>query len=203
MASTAEDRRQLTKSTADEVVTYLLDAYQDERGVHAETVIGAAAALTGEHILRACHTDEQLAGNGWITSSPADAFLFEDEQDITIYDLIKAITGLKDDMPDMVAITVRTAQAIGGSPFPPLTVDQVNYPHEWSPNAGVTHRDAIMRMAEKRGLSPRERALALGMATAILINSAAGMLDKKISALLAMEIMTGVTKMKPLEQSVN
>jgi hypothetical protein len=200
MASTAEDRRQLTKSTADEVVTYLLDAYQDERGVHAETVIGAAAALTGEHILRACHTPEQLAGNGWITSSPADAFLFEDEQDITIYDLIKVITGLKDDMPDMVAITVRTAQAIGGSPFPPLTVDQVNYPHEWSPNAGVVHRDAVMRMAEKRGLSPRERALALGMVTAILINSAAGMLDKKIAVLLALEIMTGVTKMKPLQK---
>lgn len=202
MPATAEDRRQLVREAAQGILGYLMEAYTDDRGVHAETVIGAAAALTGEHILRACHTDAQLAGSGWIISDPANLFLFEDEQDITIYDLIKAVTGLKDDMPDMVTIAVRTAQAIGGSPFPPLTVDEAHYPHEWSPNAAFVHRDAIMAIAEKKGLSPRERALALGMTTAMIINSAAQMLDKKTGALLALEVIAGVTKMRPLDKAV-
>ncbi|WP_340117115.1 hypothetical protein [Pelagibius sp. 7325] len=184
-----------------EIANCLVAGYRNERGIHAETVIGAAAALAGEFALRS--TASQLPDSGWVFSPEASELIFGDPGlcDMLRETALEAGAG-EADMPKPVELSKRIAGSVGGSPYPPLSVPQHHYPHEWSPNACVKFRVEIERIAAAHQLTKLEVVVAIVMATQALIVQAKSALSPAIGATLAMEIMGGVSHMAPLKQPV-
>lgn len=183
------------------LVDLLMARYEDERGIHAETVIGAAAAVAGAYALRAT-TDLAPGDAGYVVSADADALLFGTGADsvpltTVVLDFAEA-AGLKpENRPDTADIRRRVAAAIGSSTFPPLSIPRGHTPREWSPNAVVRLRPELDRLFADKGLGLTDAAAALAGATGSLIRLAAPTLDPAISTLLALEIMIGVSRMRP------
>jgi hypothetical protein len=139
-ASRAEDLAK-AESAADALAQMLRHAYTDRHNrIHAPTIVGGAAALTGEFALRAA--------------------------------------GL------------------------PLSIPDEHYPTEWSPNAGPRLRGAVREIALRYWLTPRQTALALGMATGNLIHQGKDLLPPKIAFRLAVEVMFATAKMAPLTDRI-
>lgn len=191
---------------AQDMTGALMQAYRNEQGVHAETIIGAAAALCGEFALCAAaeKSGQVLPDSGWVVGGIADALLYSGE--ISAWTLIRvaaARAGADDAaLPDMAEIVARTASAIGGSPFPQLSVPNQHYPHEWSPNACPRHRAAIAEIADRHGLSGEETVLALALSVSILISQTKEVIAPALTARLAADIMIGVSRMAPMQAEV-
>ena len=196
----------MIKASAD-IVTFLLTTYRNDKGIHAETVIGAGAALAGEFALRAAAAARRqpLPLKGWVVASDVDAIIaIAPEPKMTtlltlIVDAAKDAGMPPTAAPEPLAIIARTAQAVGGSPFPPLTVERSHYPLEWSPNAGPRHRAAIERIARDHALDELGTAGALALAIGQIIKMTSNVLAPAISARLAAEIMIGVSRMAPMQ----
>ena len=188
----------------------LCAAYTDHNNrIHAETIVGGAAALTGEFALRA--TGLPIPAAGFVFGDPINQILFEGgDGHLTLWDLLAsaaaAIGVANEDLPDAREIFRRIAAAIaviagkGESTdnFPPLSVPTENYPREWSPNAGPRLRATVEKIAAKRTLTPRQTAYALCMATGDLIKQGKDVLAPKVAFRLAIEIMFSTAKMAPL-----
>src|SRR5262245_61988380 len=90
-----------------EIQVALVDLYFTIIGVHAETVIGAAAALAGDQALRATNNPLPRGRN---RGGPQDDLLYAGEErgGITLWGTIREIAlaaGAKDDaLPDIAAI---------------------------------------------------------------------------------------------------
>lgn len=194
------------QQAADEIVRFLVASYADRRGIHAETIIGAAAALAGEFALKA--TTPDLPESGWLFSDPANRLIHgtADGGAPGLWDLLRdgalAAGAPADDLPDPREVAARTAKAVGSSPYPPLSVPDEHYPHEWSPNACPRLRAGIGEIAGRHGLATAEIPLALGRALVMLFGAAKGVLAPAIAATLAVEIMVGVAHMAPLQKPV-
>lgn len=185
-----------------EIAKFLIQAYRNERGVHSETVIGAAAALTGEFALRAA--EAVLPEKGWVFSERANRLLFGrmtgsklDLWSIICHGAVRAGASERD-LPDPVVALKRTAAAVGGSPFPALSVPTQHFPHEWSPNACPRFRTHIAKYGADHGIAGTDLAFALAIAIAMLIEQTKAVLPPVIAATIALDIMLGVTKMVPL-----
>ena len=186
------------------IANFLIEAYRDQRGVHAETVIGAAAALAGEFTLRAA--EPALPKAGWVFSEHANQLLFGNANGdgLSLWRIICHGTvnaGVDErDLPDFTAALRRTAGAVGANAkmFPVLNVPEQHYPHEWSPNACPRLRNDIAKIGVERGVSGVDLAFALAFAVAILIEQTKEVLPPVIAATLALDVMLGVTKMVPL-----
>lgn len=196
----------MIKASAD-IVTFLLTTYRNDKGVHAETVIGAGAALAGEFALRAAAAARRqpLPLKGWVVASDVDALIAVAPEPKMTTLLALIVDAAKDAgmpaaaAPEPLAIIARTAQAVGGSPFPPLTVERSHYPLEWSPNACPRHRATIERIARTHALDELGTAGALALAIAQIIRMTSNVLPPAISARLAAEIMIGVSRMAPMQ----
>jgi hypothetical protein len=200
-----------TAAAADELFDLLCAAYTDpENCIHAETIIGGAAALTGEFALRAAGIP--LPRIGFVFGPPINEVLFEGRDGRTpLWQLLEtsaAEIGLaRDDMPDVHAIFGRiaaTAAALTRDPacgevFPPLSVPDGHFPREWSPNAGPRLRQHVRDIAARHALTPHQIACALCIATGRLIARGRDVLDPRIAYQLATEIMFSTAKMAPLE----
>jgi hypothetical protein len=191
---------------AGEIARFLVDAYRNQRGVHSETVIGAAAALTGEFTLRAA--EPKIPERGWVFSERASRIIHgrEPQGEIGLWSLIRrSATNAGADaksLPDASAVAKRVAAAVGGSPFPPLSVPDEHYPHEWSPEACPKFRAAVGTIGAKHGISGEDLAVTLALATGILITQTARVLPPAIAATLALEIMLGVSHMVPIAEPI-
>lgn len=187
-----------------EIAKFLIASYRNEQGVHAETILGAAAALAGEFALRA--VEPVLPETGWVVSDKINPLLFENEArgETTLWTVIRVgaegVGAAPADLPDPVAVVARVAAAVGGSPFPPLSIPDRHYPHEWSPNACPRLRDGIEKIAVEQGLSGSTLALALAYAIALLIAQTKDILPPAIAATLALEVMIGVSRMVPMKE---
>ncbi len=186
-----------------DVVNLLLETYKDERGVHVETVIGAAAALAGAQALRAA--SPMLPGTQYVVSAEADDLLMKGSvtgQSLTgiILQFAENVGVARSELPDPREINNRVIAAFGTSRFPPLSVPQVNYPREWSPDATVRLRDRLDILFVSKELNAVEGAVACVAATASLIKMTAESIDPKISTTLALEIMIAVSHMRPLNR---
>lgn len=171
-------------------------------------MIGALAAMVGEFALRSQIIKAGLSvrpGHGWVHGSAADGLLFRDGRGyrgakaigLSVWDFI-APHCPANEHPDLDAIVARTEAAIGGSPFPPLTIPNDQYPSEWSPNACVRHRQAVMTLALEHGESdPAGIAASLGIGIAVLVGHSN---SPAIMAQLAAEVMIGTARMIPLEK---
>jgi hypothetical protein len=184
-------------AAAQEIALHLRNSYTSSDGVHAETVIGAAAAITGEWSLAACGAP--AVGDSWIVIPETNALLFEGPGAVSrlIVAAVGQAGGAVDKLPDGPTLVTRTAAAMGHT-FPPLTVDAKHFPLEWSPFAAPRFRADIRRIGEKHALrDSRQIYTACGMATSLLISATARVLDPTIAGTLALEIMVAVTRMSP------
>lgn len=193
-------------SAAPEIVEFLIGSYRNTEGVHSETIIGAAAALTGEFALRA--VEPKLPESGWVMSEKAGGIVLGDHsKDIAgLWDFIRegAIKAGASEgkLPAPYEVVARVAKAVGGSPFPPISVPEKHFPHEWSPNACPRLRGGIEKIAAKHGLEGVAIAQALTLALINLIIQTAQVLPPEVAATLALEIMLGVTHMAPMKAPV-
>lgn len=185
-----------------EINDLLIAAYQGPRGVHAETVIGAAAALTGEWALRA--SGGPLPDKGYVFGGLPDPLLYqaEDEGQVSLWWIIRSAAeeagAEAGELPDIIDVVRRTAAAVGSDSYPALSVPDENFPQEWSPNACPRFRAEIERIREAHDLTVEEIALALGFSTALLVDMTKGVLAPHIAAKLAVEIMIGTSRLAPL-----
>ena len=189
-----------------QITRFLMQSYQNDQGIHCETIIGAAAALAGEFVLRA--SEPTLPDSGWVTSTKSTGLLFENEArgKMSMWTIIRVgaekAGAAPDALPDPVEVVGRVAASLGQSPFPPLSVPEEHFPHDWSPNACPTHRDEIERIGAENGLSPSDLALELAMCIVFLMHQAKDVLPPVIAATLALEIMIGVSRMAPMQEPI-
>jgi hypothetical protein len=197
----------------------LTAAYTKERGVHSETILGAAAALAGEFALRA--TEPVLPSSGWIESKPSRDLLFEGEArgKITMWSIIKvsavraaleaarakgATTHLaidqEIDLPEPTEVMRRVDGFSGSGIYPPLSIPPKHFPQEWSPNACPKFRAEILAIGARHDASPEDLALGIAFAIGFLINQTSRVLPPSIAATLALETMLGVARMAPLDK---
>jgi hypothetical protein len=184
-------------AAAQAIALHLRNSYTSPRGVHAETIIGAAAAITGEWSLAACGLP--VAGDSWVVVPATNALLVEGESAVSrlIVAAVRQAGGAVDKLPDGPTLLARTAAAIGRT-FPPLTVDSSHFPQEWSPLAAPRFRVDVSMIGEEHGLrGPKEIFTACGVATSLLIAATAQVLDPTIAGTLALEMMVAVSRMSP------
>jgi hypothetical protein len=193
------------EAVAPEIVALLMEKYADARGVHVETIVGAAAALAGATALRAVHPI--APGHQYVLSAEVDDLLFEGKA------VGKSMTGLvlefaeksglpPDCRPDIVEIRKRVVEAFGSKSYPPLSVSADHYPREWSPNATVRLRAEVDNILAKGHLSKTESAVALACSVGALINMTAKAVDPQVTTTLALEILVGVSRMRPLAAEI-
>jgi hypothetical protein len=211
LADSAADLKKLAQVGA-RIAQHLMQVYRDPRGIHVETVVGAAAVLAGEFALRASAPqlpDSGLPDTGWIAGAPADALIYggSDKIPVTLWSVVQVVMlGLgidRSQMPDLRAVAERASANLGAAQFPPkLSVPPQHYPHEFSPNAAPRHRDAVVAIAREAGLDPTQTALALAFTVALLIKNAHAVVPAPVLASLAAELMIAVTRMAPLKAPV-
>ena len=202
----ATDLKKLAQVGA-RIAQHLMQAYRDPRGIHVETVVGAAAVLAGEFALRA--SAPQLPDFGWIAGAPADALIYagSDQVPVTLWSVVQVVMlGIGIDrsrMPNLPAVAERASANVGAAQFPPqLSVPPAHYPQEFSPNAGPRHRGHVTAIAREAGLDPTQTALALAFTVALLIKNAHSVVPAPVLASLAAELMIAVTRMAPLKAPV-
>jgi hypothetical protein len=189
------------------LVEFLIDSYRDRNGgVHAETVIGAAAALTGEFAQRATGISMPEDIKQFVFGNAINDVLLEGNKDgrVTVWQCFQQ--SLRDadlgatEFPNIEDVVANVARAVRGPSYPPLTVPEDHYPHEWSPNACPRLRHKITAIAARHNLTRRELAFALALATGRLVAMTQEVLPPAIGITLAAEIAFGVAKMAPLSK---
>jgi hypothetical protein len=149
--------------TGAKIAQFLMEAYRDPRGVHVETIVGAAAVLAGEFALRA--SAPRLPDSGWIAGGPADALMFRGFPDkrITMWQVVQIVvlnTGADmSQLPNMDLVATRASESIGKQFPPKLSVPTEHYPHEFSPNAGPRFRKDSPPLRRHLGSIRRKRHL--------------------------------------------
>lgn len=201
------DLKRIAELGRNDVLNFMIQKYRTQGGVHAETIIGATAALAADFALRGT-ARELPVGHNWVVSEGADRLLYagEEQGEATVWSIIRggALKAGADPaaLPDLETTVKRVADAVGSSPFPPLSIPAEHYPHEWSPNAGPKLRDELAGITARAGLTTEQTALALGFALARLMEYTSDVLAPELSATLALEIMAGVARMSPLSREI-
>jgi hypothetical protein len=192
-------------------MSMIYDAYTTREGrLHPETVVGAAAALTGEFMLRA--TGLPLPKIGFVFDDQIDEFLYKSDEHMTIWNVIEMVAGFTErgaqDLPEPSALIQRVGCGIAlamrgeGKNFPPLTVPYAHYPEEWSPNAGPRLRASVFEIGKKHGCTRWQLAFALAYATVGIIRHAQDVLDPAVAVRLAAEILFATARMSPVDKPI-
>jgi hypothetical protein len=196
-------------AAAQEFNALLLAEYGDGDGqVHAPTIIGAAAALTGEFAQHAGGISLDTGKPAYVIGDAVNVILLEDAGNgrATVWGCLQRAgrdAGLSEqEIVDPIEVIRNVAAAVGGPSFPPLTVPREHYPHEYSPNACVRLRPKVIAIADRLDLSRRDLVIGLGMALYGLILLTQQVIPPAISVRLAAEIAFGVAKMSPLNQPI-
>ena len=192
-----------------ELIAFLLASYDSSSGlVHAESIIGAAAALTGEFAQRAAGVPFGNGKPGYVFGDAINDVLIEGAAHgrSTVWACIEQAALVADvprsEIPDPIEVMKKVADAVGGPEFPPLTVPKRHYPHEYSPNACIRLRPRVTAIADSLDLSRRDLCIALAMATGGLIVITRQTVPPAVSVRLAVEIAFGVAKMAPLNEPI-
>jgi len=194
------------QSSSQEIHRMLIRHYASDNGVHAETIIGAASALTGAAALRAF--ESRLPERGWVTSEKASLFAFGAEESDSNCLWATIVNGAleaglpAERLPNRQAIDRRTVEAFGSSPYPPLSVAAEHYPKEWSLEAVPRFSSELADISERNKIGLVEQAIALALTTSVLIRQCAKVLDPEIAVRLALEIMVGSLHMVPLTETM-
>lgn len=194
-----------------ELAQMLQGAYMDRQNrLHCETLVGGAAALTGEFALRA--TGLPLPATGFVFGDPINEILYQPGERRTLWDVVEMVTGITPlapaDLPDPIAVFRRVADSIAlilkgsSGSFPPLTCPRINYPREWSPNAGPRLRAKVFAIGRQHDLTTRQLAFTLAYATLGVVKHRQEALGPAIAVTLWAEIMFATARMAPLARPV-
>ena len=170
----------------DHIVAVIIATLKNDRGVHAETAIATAAALTGEFVLRAAgHDLTQFEPGSVIMSERVNELLFEGDGQMTISDFFfnalfsHGIDVGKDSWPEQIP---DENQLI----MDPLEVIS-------------RLREEMLKLFDANGVDQIERAYACAQATAQLVATTRRVLDPNIGKALALEAMLRGAKTAPIE----
>ncbi|WP_020591381.1 hypothetical protein [Kiloniella laminariae] len=205
-----------TESTAGlEIISLLMKHYNRPSGLHNETLLGAAAALAGESALLAAQSGG--AAEGRLITGKALRLIFSPvsspvksavnspvkSSGKTVWTIIRLVLrreGIEIPLPDPEAAVKRVTDALGSSPFPPLSIPVQYHPREWSPNACPNLRLKVNEIAARYDLDREGKTMALGFALAYMLAKAGQMIDLQVALTLVLETMIGVAHMPPLKQ---
>lgn len=169
----------------EQIVMLVITALQNERGVHAETAISAAAVLTGELVLRSSHFDfSALTPGSAILSDEVNHILFEAEGQLTVSDIFinalysQGIDVSKESWPENVPDEHQVIME-------PLEIV-------------ATIRPQIASLFAAQQIDGLECAYACAQATALLVAQTRRVLDPNIGKTLALEAMLRGAKTVPL-----
>jgi hypothetical protein len=184
-------------AAASEIVGMLQLAYGSNNGIHAESVIGAAAAITGEWVLWALEVD--VPQEGWIVGDRINQIMFEGANAVAriVEAAVEGAKGSVDKLPTGEMLAANAAAAMGTPGYPPMTIPACHLPREWSPLAAPRFRQSIAEIARQQVLSSHETLVACAISVGILIDATKGVLDPTVAGTLALEIMVGVSHMSP------
>ncbi len=172
------------QASASQIVGLLVATLKNEKGVHAESAIAAAAVLTGEYVQQAANLDfAGIEPGSMILSDKVNELLFESDQQMTISDYF---------------FNALFSQGI--------EVGKETWP-ENIPEENQVMFDPLQVAARLRGEMNKllsdlpdalERAYACAQATALLVAQARRVLDPNIGKALALEAMLKGAKTVPL-----
>jgi hypothetical protein len=183
--------------TAFAIATHLQKHYMSPQGVHAETLIAAAAAVCGEWGLWA--TGVPIPADAWVFIPEVDALLLEGPEAARrlVEKAVAESGGSISRLPSNKALAASVAAAIG-STFPPLSVGESHYPQEWSPVAAPRFRQPVKDICAAGGYrDPKSVLHCCAFALGIVISATSGVLDPVVAGTLALEVMVGVSRMSP------
>ncbi len=200
MMDTSQDRDDVSAvfSAGNDIVDLLTPHYTFAGILKPESVIAAAAALTGEWGLHSL--GKTLPESGFIVSNEINQVLTEGDGAVWLF-VEKAVVeaGMPhSQLPDVAAAVTRNAAAIGSAPYPPISVPEKHLPDEWSPHACPRYRNNIAAIAKRHNLDDMETVFACAIATATLIVETSATIDPAVTTQLALEMMIGVSRMAPL-----
>lgn len=187
-AAPPPDNEAGTTSLPERVVGFIIATLHNDRGVHAETAISAAAVMTGEYVLRSSGYDYSgLEAGSIIISDIVNQLLFEADGQLTVSD---------------VFINALFSQGID--------VSKESWP-ETIPDEHQVVMDPLEVVARVRAQAdqlfieaqtePLERAYICAQASALLVAQTRRVLDPNIGKTLALEAMLRGAKCVPLPTS--
>jgi hypothetical protein len=213
----------LALEAGDIVGRFMHSDYQDERGVHVESILSATAALAGFSAQQAALTmikegrpeAKQFPQMQYVTSKSGRVFLFSEltnqfvasaggPERLTVLTLI-ANGGLRaggKQVPNMLEIVKRNAQFMGSDNYPSLSVPPQHFPRE---NALVALQRwwplvvKIFSVNELRDLHPLYWMLALSHLAGQLIEDGKDILNPEVAMVLAMETAVAMSKVTGIE----
>ncbi|SNB82519.1 hypothetical protein SAMN06265338_1213 [Rhodoblastus acidophilus] len=188
------------KRAAHDIVACLRGYYGSISNRQTETIICAAAAITGEWSSWAVGYD--CLEKDKFEFIKAFILLFEGDGSIAgqISAVVDRLGANVSKLPH--GSSLRASQTAGTveAAYPSLSVDNSHYPNEWPPIAAPRFRERIKQISRVNHLSsPQETLSACGLAVAILVEDASPKLDPIVAATLALEVMTAVSCRAPLD----
>lgn len=185
MANPSQTNAQARDQLPQHIVALLIKTINNERGVHAETAIAAAAVLTGEIVLSVSGYDlSGLEPGSAVFSDVVNQLLFEAEGHLTVSDVFfnalysQGIDVSKESWPENIPEEHQVM-------LDPLQIV-------------ARARAQLNALFESQPLEPLDRAYAAAQATALLVAETRRVLDPNIGKALALEAMLRGAKTVPL-----
>lgn len=205
----------LLQCSADQAQT-IVDAYRDEHGWHAQTVIAAAGALVGHAIQTSAYS---MAAQGTCTiteferptNPPFGKFVNCNERIEIFVDnelgFLKAVAAQRDwfpaqAVPEMTAIVAACIDQIDGDWFPRLSVATEHSPHEWSPDA-IPRLDRAVRAHLDHYSLPFNMCgvLCMSLALGYLIGECKDRVDPSIALRIGLEMAIATANIGNLDRA--
>lgn len=185
MANPSQTNAQARDQLPQRIVALIIKTISNERGVHAETAIAAAAVLTGEIVLSVSGYDlSGLEPGSAVFSDVVNQLLFEAEGHLTVSDVFfnalysQGIDVSKESWPENIPEEHQ------------VMLDPLQIVARARPQLNV--------LFESQPLEPLDRAYAAAQATALLVAETRRVLDPNIGKALALEAMLRGAKTVPL-----
>jgi hypothetical protein len=212
------DRGTLAIQAGEIIGKFMMAGYQDERGIHLESILSATAALAGYSAQQAAlamikdgtpearqfpqlHEITTKSGQVFLVSELANQFVASGggPERLTVLALVAdaAFKAGAKRVPDMMGIMERNAKFFGSDNYPPLTVPPQHFPRE---NAFVALQrwwPVVVKVFSVDGLHdlhPLYHMFALSGEVGRLIELGKETLNPEIAMLLAMETAVAMSK---------
>lgn len=200
------------------ILSFLLESYRDEKGIHAETILGASGALCGYAAQRAVWVmmvEQQRTpleqvftvvdtkdGSRFLFSELVNQLLVSEEGKVlSVWRLVRdmAVKCGAASLPDLQAIFARTAEAVGSTPFPRFSTPSNHRPLE-EPAAALRRLWPSVGGALDRTCDvPVEWPIITGFVASGLVAMTRNEFDSSIAATLIMESAVSMSKMTGIE----
>lgn len=201
------------------VLKFLVGEFRDEQGeIHAETILSTSGALCGFAAQRAVWKTmveqqnmsieqvfmvvETKDGGRFLFSEPVNQLLVSQEGNIlSVWRLVSdmAVKSGARELPDLEKIFARTAEGLGGTPFPNFSTPQAHRPREEPAEALRRLWPSVGTALDRSCDVPIEWPIILGFVSSALVAMTRTELDPSMSATLIMESAVAMSKMTGIE----